>query len=281
MLDTSTQDITISDLFKGDLKLVSPPNIYFELKKIVDDQNKSMADAAFVIEKDPSLTLRLLKIVNSAFYGFPSKITSIDRAINLIGAKELQSITLSTIVIERFSELPDELLSMHDFWARSLRCALIAQGIDKHLGNEYADSAFTCGILHNIGQLVFFRRIPELAKKINTLVQQQENITDAVEIGIENDVIGFNHYQTGAAITKLWNLPEIITDSIRLHPSSEVTDSYYKIAAIIKLADCHSKLDRLFNEDDVDYLGLTSNEIGAIVDIADDKFEDIFKVFYH
>jgi len=279
MTDPLQQDFKISDLFRGDLQLVSPPNVYFELQKIVEDPNKSMADAAFVIEQDASLTIRLLKIVNSAFYGFPSTVVSIDRAINLIGAKELQNITLSTIVIERFSDLPDELISMHDFWARNLRCALIAKEIDTYLGNEYADSVFTCGILHNIGQLVFFRRIPELAKKVNTLVQHDE-MTDEGEITIEKDIIGFDHYQTGAELAKLWKLPEIITNSIRLHTSTENTDKFHKIAAIIKLADCYSHFHRIFNENDINNMGLNQQELSTMIEIANDKFEDVFNVFY-
>ncbi len=281
MISSSNQDLTINDLFKGDLQLVSPPNIYFELQKIVDDPHKSMADAAFIIEKDASLSIRLLKIVNSAFYGFPSKITSIDRAINLIGAKELQNITLSTIVIERFSNLPDELLSMHDFWARNLRCGLIAQEIDNYTGKQYSDSSFVCGILHNIGQLIFYRRIPELAKKVSMLTHEHENITDIDEINIETNVIGFDHYQTGAALTRLWKLPDIITKSIELHTATDTTDKFSKIARIIKLADHYSKIDSLFNEQVVDHLGLSNIEISAIVDMADDKFEEIFQVFYH
>ena len=133
MPNISQQELSISDLFKGDLQLTTPPNIYLELQKTTDDPTKSLADAAFIIEKDATLAIRLLKIVNSAFYGFPSKISSIDRAINLIGIKELQSIILSTTAIDKFSNLPGELISMHDFWAKNIRCALIAQKIDHHL----------------------------------------------------------------------------------------------------------------------------------------------------
>ena len=74
--------LTIADLLRGDLQFASPPNIYFALKQIVDDPYKSPKDAAFVIENDASLAAKLLKIVNSAFYGFPSQIASIEKAIN-------------------------------------------------------------------------------------------------------------------------------------------------------------------------------------------------------
>ncbi len=280
MLNTQNNDLAISDLFKGDLQLASPPNIYFELQKTVEDEKKSLADAAFIIEKDATLTIRLLKIVNSAFYGFPSQIASIDRAINLIGTKELQSIVLSTIIMDKFSNLPGELISMRDFWARNLKCALIAQQIDLNLGKEFSDSVFVCAILHNIGQLVFFRRIPELAREVSLILMAKENLADTDEVIAEQNVIGFDHYQTGAALTSLWKLPQIITDSIRLHTYPNQEQDHYKIASIIRIADCLSKNDTDCSNEMTNSLGISSSDMSSIIENADQLFAEIFKVFY-
>ena len=274
------KELSISDLFKGDLQLSSPPNIYYEVKKVIDDHRKSTSDAAYLIEKDAALAMRLLKIVNSAFYGFPAQIASIDRAIPLIGTKELQSIILSTVVIERFSDLPGGLISMHDFWARNLRSALIAQEIDCYLGNEYADSIFISGLLHNIGQLVFFRRIPELARKVNTQLLAHENPSDTDEINIEEKIIGFNHYQTGAALCELWKLPNIISESIRLHPYPDNTETFFKIAAIVRLADCYSKIDKEYDHIVINSLNISADDMTEIIENAYDKFDEVFQIFY-
>ena len=197
MFDTLQNDLSIADLLRGDLQLSSPPTIYFELQKVIENPAKSLADAAFIIEKDSTLSLKLLKIVNSAFYGFPSKISSIDRAITLVGSQELQQLTLCTIVIEKFSELPGELISMAEFWARSLKCALIAQEIDSFLDKEFANSIFVCGMLHNIGQLVFFRRLPELSREISLIQQSSEYSSDNDEISLEERIIGFIRFIKG------------------------------------------------------------------------------------
>lgn len=280
MLNNSQPDLSISDLFRGDLQLASPPTVYFELQKIIEHPTKTIADAAFIIEKDAGLTLRLLRIVNSAFYGFPSKITSIDRAINLIGTKELQNIVLGTIVMDRFSDLPSDIISMHDFWARNLRCALIAQGIDQYLGKQYSDSIFVCGILHNIGQLVFFRRIPELAKEVGLMLQADDGPAELDEIIFEQNIIGFDHFAAGAALTKLWKLPEIINESIRLHPFPDNTESYFQIASILRVADFYSKVDEIHIELEDSNLNIPVADMSDIIDAAHDKFEEIFKVFY-
>ncbi|NOR69641.1 MAG: HDOD domain-containing protein [Methylomarinum sp.] len=281
MLNTSQQELSIPDLFKGDLQLTAPPNVYLELQKITSNPTKSLADAAFIIEKDAALAIRLLKIVNSAFYGFPSKISSIDRAINLIGIKELQNIILSTTAIDKFSNLPGELISMHDFWAQNIRCALIAQKIDHHLNKEFSDAIFICGILHNIGQLVFFSRIPELARETSLRLQTLDHPTDLGEIQCEIDVIGFDHFQTGAALCNLWKLPELITESIRLHAYPDNTGPYHKLASIIRLANTCSTIDSNCCDDAINNLGISAFEISTIIESTHEEFEDIFKVFYH
>ncbi len=276
---SSPEELSIADLFRGDLHLSSPPTVYFKLQKLIEDPSKSLADAAFIIEKDASLSLKLLKIVNSAFYGFPSKVTAINQAINLIGTKELQNIALSTIVIEKFSDLPGGLMSMHDFWKRSLHCALIAQEIDRFLDKRFAESVFICGILHNIGQLVFFRRLPELSREINLLLEAQEYILNRDEVKIEQSIIGFDHYQTGAALTKLWKLPEIITQSIGLHASINTLEDYHEISAIIRLADYCSKLDSANSAVSDNHLGISSVNMSAIIEQSLEKLDGILEVF--
>ena len=280
MPNASQKILSISDLFEGDIKLASPPNIYFELQKTVEDRTKSIKDSAFIIEKDASLALKLLKIVNSAFYGFPSKIASIDRAINLVGVTELQNLLLSTIVLDKFADSPNDLLSMHDFWAKNLRCALIAQEIDRYLGNKFCDSIFICGILHNIGQLIFFRRIPDLAKQVHLATYEHEDSSSSYEIEIETNLIGFDRYQTGALLTKQWKLPDIISESIKLHAYPDDTGPYYQIAAIVRVADQYSRIDRNFGEISEDRLGISSDDMSQIIELAYSRFEEVFKIFY-
>jgi len=281
MLKPVQNDLSIADLFQGNLQLASPPTVYSELQAVIDDPTKFLADAAFIIEKDAALAINLLKIVNNAFYGFPAQISSISQAINLIGTKELQNIVLSTIVMERFSNIPSELMSMHDFWARNLRCALISQEIDHHLGKEYNHAVFICGLLHHIGQLVFFLRIPELTRETSLILQAMENPSDIDERKAEESVIGFNHYQAGAALTELWKLPEVITASIKLHAYPGHTGTYQKIAAIVRLADGYSHIDRDWSTIDTSSLNISTYELSEIIDKTHERFEEIFKVFYH
>ncbi len=280
MLNSYSSVLTISDLLRGDLQLASPPNIYFALKKIVDDPYKSPKDAAFVIENDASLSAKLLKIVNSAFYGFPSQIASIEKAINLIGTRELENLVLSTIIIERFSDLPGQTFSMHDFWARNLRCALLSREFDQQTGKKYADEAFICGLLHNLGQLLFYRRIPVLAREVELLLESKLLAESNDLMLIEQQVIGFDHFQAGAELCSLWNLPELIIESIRLHAFLSDSGPYADIAAIVRLADNFSHMDTPYDAITVNGSSLTAEKIGSIIEKTNHEFEAIFKLFY-
>ncbi len=275
----SQPDLTPADLLRGDIQLATPPAIYFALKKVINDPTKSLLDTAAVIEKDPGLSARLLKIVNSAFYGFPAQITSIERAINMIGNLELQNLVLGTVIIERFSDLPGA-LSMSEFWANSLKCALITAEIDHYKGGQFSESAFICGLLHDIGKLIFYRKIPELAREVDLLLRNEQHAYAATEITLEEEIIGINHFETGAELCRLWNLPEIISATIEQQSTADISSQYRQIATIVQISRDYSTLEIDFAEDKITELDLTQNEILELVDQAYDKFEEIFKIFY-
>jgi HD-like signal output (HDOD) protein len=280
MLTTNFIALTISDLLSGDIQLASPPNLYFALKAIIDNPHKSAMDAAFVIEKDAGLTAKLLKIVNSSFYGFPAQITSVEKAINLIGTRELQNLVLSTIVIERFSDLPGQTFSMHDFWARNLRCALLSRQLDQELGNRYKEVNFICGLLHNIGQLLFYRRIPVLARDVDLLLLSKQPVNYLDQVLIEQQVIGFDQFQAGAELCSLWNLPEVIIETIRLHAIPDNTSSYAELATIIRVANLFSSIENPYDDDIANSLNMSISQLSICIDKVHEEFEAIFKLFY-
>ena len=277
MLAAISSNLKISDLFRGDLQLTSPPNIYFELQRTAANPDKSITDIGFIIEQDPALSMRLLKIVNSPFFGFPGQIASIKRAINIIGVQELQNLILATVVIDKFSSLPGGLLSMHDFWARSLRCALISKELCIYGSNKNdLDSMFICGLLHDIGQLVFYRRIPVLAREIGLLVES----SGIDEIQAENNILGFNHYQTGAELARLWGLPEIIIETIDQHDHPDYTGVFADAASIIRSANYLCKMDMESTHPDTFCNDIPVDDLNNIIDKVHNQFEAIFKLFY-
>lgn len=277
MLTAISSNLEISDLLRGDLQLTSPPNIYFEIQKTVANPNKSITDIGYIIEQDPALSIRLLKIVNSAFFGLPRQISSIKHTITIIGVRELQNLILATVIIDKFSSLPGRLLSMKDFWARSLRCALISKELCIYRNNKNdLDSMFICGLLHDIGQLVFYCRIPELARQIGLLVESGS----VDEIEAEEDILGFNHYQTGAELVRLWGLPEIIAETIHQHTEPDYTGVFADAASIIRTANYLCRIDEYSTHLNISCNNIPADDLSDIFDKVHSQFEAIFKFFY-
>lgn len=107
--------------------------------------------------------MRLLKLVNSAYFGYSGRIVKVTLAITMIGVRELQNLVLATLIIIKFSAQPDGMMTMHEFWAASVRSALMARALALALPGqikEDRESVFICGLLHDIGKLVFYGNNP-------------------------------------------------------------------------------------------------------------------------
>lgn len=271
--------LTPHSLLEGDVQLASSPNLYFAFKRVIEDPRSSVVDAADVIERDPALAIRLLKMVNSAFYGVPRQITSIAKAIVLIGERELQNLLIGMVIVERFSDLPGFQATIHDFWASSLRCALITRNLDQLTGGHFAESAFVCGLLHNIGQMVFYRKIPLLAHEVFSQIYAQFP-NPVNEQAIERQVIGFDRFAMGAALCQRWQLPEVICESIRLHGHPETATPYAPLLAMLRLAQQLSRIDLSDDLSSVDGITIDFEALVMMLDQVHEEFEAIFKLFY-
>jgi len=192
----------------------------------------------------------------------------------------LETMVLATLVIDKFSSLPGGMMSMRDFWSMSLRCALNA----KELCNfqcpvESVEAIFVCGLLHDIGRLIFYRRIPALAREIGL----QKAAGDKDEIQIEHNLLGFDHFQTGAELAKLWNLPAIIETTIRHHCKPELSGQFQTETNIIKLAYRLSQT-KIFDPDnfiiDSEFSDFSISELEVVTEKASAKFDEIFSIFY-
>ena len=118
-----------SDLLKGVVSVSSLPGVYLRLSNVVGDPRSSASDVGRVIADDPGLTARLLRLVNSAMYGFPSKIETVSRAISIVGTQQLQDLALATSVIRLFANMPQELVTMESFWRHSVACGVAARAL--------------------------------------------------------------------------------------------------------------------------------------------------------
>jgi len=240
MMEKQFSPISMRDLLEGNVQLASPPEIFLKIIQTLDDPTKNMLDVSRLIEHDPGLSARLLRIVNSALYRSPSKISSITQAVSIIGIQELRDLVLATLVVERFSPLTSGLMTMRQFWMLSVRCALIARSLAAHHPeSKRFGSIFTCGLLHDIGRLVNYHRIPELSRAA-LLRAKSEGMT---EHQAQREVMGFDHYQVGAELARRWRLPEVIVATIEHHDTPEKAGLFSQEALLVVLASELSMLD--------------------------------------
>lgn len=213
-----TLTLTPQSLVNKSLDLVSAPTTYARLDALISDPDSAIDDISAVINTDPALTTRLLKIVNSPFYGFPSQIKTISRAITIIGTRELTHLVLATSVMNAFRGIPSNLMDMDTFWRHSLACAITAKYLAEATHQNQPEQYFIAGLLHNIGSLVLYQSVPELAREaINSARFGHEVLHEA-----EKRLIGFDHGEVGAALIQSWRLPESLAVVARYHhaPSS-------------------------------------------------------------
>lgn len=203
--------LTAKSLIEDSVKLYSLPDIYFQIREMIRDTRFSAVDIGRVIAKDPALSMRLLKIVNSSFYGFQARIDTISRAVTIVGIEELQNLALATSVVDTFDRIPEDLVNMTDFWIQSIHCAVIAKLLAKKAAVLHSERLFLTGLLHDIGALVIYTKLPDQSRQIlkNDFRNNRSMAT------MEQNVLGFTRADVGGELAEAWKLPESISEAIR------------------------------------------------------------------
>ncbi len=221
------------DLINDTLELASLPSVVMRAMEQLNHPNTSASDIGEIIAEDPALTARLLKIVNSAFYGFPSRIDTISRAITIIGTLELTDLILGSSTIQVFSKLPNRLVNMEKFWEHSLYTGVVARILARYLRAPNTERCFVMGLLHDIGSLVLYRQQPEGSRRALEMAVEKSIPLDMAE----REVFGFDHGEVGAELMQAWNLPETFVEVARHHHHPSAAERYRLETATIHLSD--------------------------------------------
>jgi len=169
-------------------ELISLPEVYIRITQLMDDPTSDIEDFAKVIHLDPSLSAKLLKAVNSAYYGFSGEISSISRAVQLVGIQQLNIMVLSISAVTAFSALnfPKDIIDLKSFWRSSLLTGTLAKLLAQELKVRPAERFFILGLLHEIGHLVLYANFTDIARQtIQMSAQSNMRIDEA-----EQEVLG-------------------------------------------------------------------------------------------
>ncbi len=222
----------IKDLLSENV--ATAPAIYHKLQMALANSDSTFQDYAEIIQGDTGLAARLLKISNSPFFGFESKVESITHAMSIIGLEQIIDLALVSMVIDKFKGIPKELVVMEQFWRHSIAVGLCARLIGKGINEPNAERFYLGGVLHDIGSLVFYKEIPIQARLILSEAQTDKKHLQE----IEKEVLGFHHGEMGGYLLREWGLPDVFCESIPYVHQPSKAANHTDVATILHLADC-------------------------------------------
>jgi len=225
--------LTPNELISKNINLLSLPQTAIRINEMVSNPNSTAADIGDIVSQDPALTARLLRVVNSAFYTFPSQIDTISMAITVLGTRQLRDLVITTSVINRFRDIPANVVDMENFWCHSLTTAIAAKNFANHIKISNSDRLFVAGLLHDIGKLVMYITLPDPSRQVIEIAGESQVDSDHVEEAI----FGFNHAVLGAELLRQWKLPESLIEPVAYHHIPASAKLYPQETAIVHLAN--------------------------------------------
>lgn len=279
--------VTPDELVGQVTKLTSFPDVAIRINDALTSGDSSAADLGDIIRLDPALTATLLRLANSAMYPTTGPVDNIDRAVTIVGLQAIRDLAFGVSAAASFRSIPNELMSMEDFWKHSLYCADIAQQLGDTARVCRGQSLFTAGLLHDIGHLVMFSLSPDLSRQA---LEHSLDHSDGLMIYLsEREIFGFDHAEAGAALAERWQFPEMLVQAIRYHHAPFETDPASDAAVVTHLANCIAVLADLGTVDPGEgptidpralaHLGLDASVIPQLIDDAHEDVPEFLSLF--
>ena len=277
--------LTPESLLNDNIELVSLPDIVYQINSMVSDPNVTAVDIGNLISQDAGLSMRLLKIVNSPFYGFPSSIESIPMAITVIGVRQLRDLVFTTSVINKYARVPSDILNPDYFWMHSISTAISSQLLAKKVNISSSERLFTCGMLHDLGLLIMAITAPDETRQVLELSRDSNKPSHDFQM----NVFGFHQGDLGAALIRKWNLPESFIEPIQTQQLNKAAIKYPMETAILKIANviANNHQDTLLVGDNqiihpgtLELLGLTNDDVNNIQSEMENKLQSLMSVLY-
>lgn len=195
----------------GDLP--SLPTVAARINMEIEDEALTAKTLGVILSEDPSLVSRVLRLANSAFYGMPRQIASIERAVMILGFDTVKNIALSVSVFSFFKQGKSTTIDVNGLWNHSLGTAVCARVLMSRINGKLAEQAFLLGIVHDIGKTVLISQSLREMEEVRELVCEGKTPLGEAEA----KVFGFTHQVIGALLLKEWKFPESIVTGVKVH----------------------------------------------------------------
>lgn len=242
--------------------LPSMPIVIMNALEAINCPNSSANDLADILSKDQAITSQILKMVNSAYYGFPSQITTINRSIALLGMNKVRNIIMSVAAKPLMMSKSGKTL-----WEHSIRCAVGCEIISKQLGLDDLDEAFIIGLLHDIGKTVLEMYYKKDYAEVINIVNNGVDIISA-----ERQVIGITHTNMGEAVVLKWKLPLVVANCVKYHHTPHASNDINN-TGIVYIADRLAQIEVKYPMLDPDIMSRLDVDISDPMELREEIFE--------
>ena len=233
-LKTFLSDEKLQSIVTGLPRLPSKPQTYQAIMAKLKSPYVTLREIGEVIATDPSMTAKILQLVNSAFFGLGRHVSSTEEAASLLGLDTIKSLTLSFGIFAQFDQklIKDSGFSIEALWQHSLVVAKLAKQIarSEKAPKDMQDDCFLAGLLHDIGILILVQNYSEDYARVRTLVNHQ--VGDLFQI--EHQVFGTSHSAVGAFLLGIWGLADPVVEAVAFHhrPATTITNSFCPLTAV-------------------------------------------------
>jgi len=217
------------------------------LQGLLVTESRYTAQIAEIIRRDPSLTSRLLRLVNSVYYGLNTPINSIEEAVFYLGVRQIRQLAMVTPVIEDFQRLTRQCtFPWREFWQHCIGVAIMTREVTSNVPGPTEDTDYVAGLVHDIGKIVMAWTFPDHFAEIHRRAQAATQGISA----IEEEVLGVNHSELGALYLERHRLPELMIYSARYHHCPEKAPQFQHVITAVQIADLLLRSEGIGNSGD-------------------------------
>jgi HD-like signal output (HDOD) protein len=203
-----------------------------EIEQALQSPQCNLSTIGDAIQKDPDLTARLLRLANSPFFGFASRLSTVAEAVSLLGIQQIQDMIVASSVLEQFKGVPDKYVTKDSFWRHSLAVGLAARLLAMERRLPKPDKFFVAGLLHDVGRLVLFSQAEVWTQAVFELYQSERMLLrDA-----EKRILGYDHQQIASELLQSWSYPPALVQAVAFHHTPAQSAARLD-AAVVHIAD--------------------------------------------
>jgi len=213
-------------------RLPSLRSIDTALRDLLNADQRYTSQISEIIRRDPSLSARLLRLVNSVYYGLTTPVTNIEEAVFYLGVRQIRQLAMVTPVIEDFQRITGKTpFAWRSFWQHCIGTAIVTREVLSCIETPSHELDYLAGLLHDVGKIVIAASFPEHFQAIYSGGQTEDSVI------LEERLLGMNHAEIGAIYLKNHNLPAVLIETTRYHHEPHLAQTDVRVVAAVQLAD--------------------------------------------